>query len=458
MGGILGRLLHEFAVVIISAVLVSGVVSLTLTPMLCSRYLRAEHAREHGWIYRSLENVLEAALRQYGVTLRWAFRHRVLVMLFGALVLAGTAWEFWAIPKGFLPDEDTSQIAIFSEARQGISFDEMKADQEAINRIILADPNTLQFFSRISASNSTGLNNGHASVHLKEPSDRPWTASPAYDRLAAKFGRTCQCSVAGPRYAPALRASHVHRGRHGRAPAQTRHPSPGVRVFLQNPPSIRIGGQVTKSQYQFTLASPQTDDLYKNAQLFAAKMAELPGLANVTTDLQIKNPQANVVVDRDKASALGVTPQSVEDALYSAYGQRQVSTIYTPNNEYFVILQVQDRYQSDPAMLSELYIRSSTGQLVPLSAVSHFTTRPRPAHRQPHGPASVGDGLVRPGARGRPRPGGGRGADAGRFDAAAFRHHQLPGQRTGLSGIVPRARYSAGHGRPGDLRGSGHPL
>ena len=149
---------------------------------------------------------------------------------------------------------------------------------------------------------------------------------------------------------------------------------PGVRVFLQNPPSIRIGGQVTKSQYQFTLVSPQTEDLYKNAQLFAAKMAELPGLANVTTDLQIKNPQANVIVDRDKASALGVTPQSVEDALYSAYGQRQVSTIYTPNNEYFVILQVQDRDQSDPAMLSELYIRSSAGQLVPLNAVSRFTS------------------------------------------------------------------------------------
>ncbi len=150
MGGILGRLLHEFAVVIVSAVLVSGVVSLTLTPMLCSRYLRPEHAREHGWMYRTLENILEGALRHYGVTLRWALRHRVLVMLFGGLVLAGTAWEFWTIPKGFLPDEDTSQIAVFSEARQGISFDAMKANQETINRIILADPNTLEFFSRIS--------------------------------------------------------------------------------------------------------------------------------------------------------------------------------------------------------------------------------------------------------------------------------------------------------------------
>ena len=150
---------------------------------------------------------------------------------------------------------------------------------------------------------------------------------------------------------------------------------PGMRVFLQNPPSIRIGGQVTKSQYQFTLVSPQTENLYENAQSFAAKMAELPGLTNVTTDLQIKNPQANVIVDRDKASALGVTPQAVEDALYSAYGQRQASTIYAPNNEYYVILQVQDRYQSDPAMLSELYIRSSDGPTRPAQRRLQFHHR-----------------------------------------------------------------------------------
>ena len=252
MGGILGRLLHEFAVIIVSAVLVSGVVSLTLTPMLCSRFLRAERTREHGWMYRSLENVLEWALRHYGVTLRWAMRHRVLVMLFGGLVLAGTAWEFWTIPKGFLPDEDTSQIAIFSEARQGISFDAMKADQEAINRIILADPNTLQFFSRISASNSTGLNNGRASVHLKAPSERPWTQNPAYERFLGKYGHT-------PVLGPLVRAARPLYERHMSiddiiADLQPKLSTiPGLRVFLQNPPSIRIGGQLTKSQYQFTL-------------------------------------------------------------------------------------------------------------------------------------------------------------------------------------------------------------
>ncbi|HUN82373.1 MAG TPA: efflux RND transporter permease subunit, partial [Phycisphaerae bacterium] len=188
MGGIIGRLLHEFAVVIASAVLVSGLVSLTLTPMICSRYLRAADAREHGRVYRTLENVLEAALRRYGYTLQWALRHRVVVMLFGGAILAGTAWEFWTIPKGFLPEEDTSQIYVFSEARQGISFGAMKKYQEALNQTILADPNTLQFFSRIAASNTTGLNNGRASVHLKELYDRPWTDNPTYDRLAQRFG------------------------------------------------------------------------------------------------------------------------------------------------------------------------------------------------------------------------------------------------------------------------------
>ena len=148
---------------------------------------------------------------------------------------------------------------------------------------------------------------------------------------------------------------------------------PGMRVFLQNPPSIRIGGRLTKSQYQFTLVSPQTEDLYRYAQLLAGKMSALQGVANVTTDLQIRNPQANVVVDRDKASALGVTPRKVEEALYSAYGQRHVSTIYTPNNEYFVILQVEDRYQRDPAMLSTLYVRSSKGELIPLNTLCRFT-------------------------------------------------------------------------------------
>ncbi len=373
MSGVLGRLLHEFAVVIISAVLVSGFVSVTLTPMLCRYYLRPEHESKHGWIYRKLENILDTSLRWYGWSLRRAMQHRVLVMFLGFLILVGTAWEFWVIPKGFLPEEDTAQISVSTEANQGISFDAMKAHQEAINRILQADPNVVQFYSGIADSNGSGLNNGYAFLHLKNRSDRPWTDSPAYDHLIARYGHIFVARTM-LRYVRSLFERHmtIDDVIHGLQPKLDR--VPGMRVFLQNPPAIRIGGLFTKSLYQFTLSSPATDQLYKYAQLLETKMRTLPSVADVASDLQIKNPQANVVVDRDKASALGVTPQQVEDALYSAYGQRLVSPIYTSNNEYWVVLQVQDRFQNDPDMLSELYIRSSSGQLVPLAAVSKFTT------------------------------------------------------------------------------------
>jgi HAE1 family hydrophobic/amphiphilic exporter-1 len=373
MSGVFGRLLHEFSVVIISAVLVSGFVSVTLSPMLCRRYLRPEHETQHGWMYRKLEYTLDTSLRWYGMTLRWALRHRVLVMIFGLLVLVGTAWEFWAIPKGFLPDDDLSSISVSTEANQGISFDAMKAHQEAVNRILVADPNVVQFFSSVSGSNTSGLNNGRASLHLKDRPDRPWTDNPTYDRLEARYGHV---AILGSvvRYVRPFFEHHMTIAdvMHELQPKLNK--VPGMRTFLQNPPSIRIGGYRTKSLYQFTLSSPQTDELYKYAQLFEAKMETLPDFADVTSDLQIKNPQANVVVDRDKASAFGVTPQQVEDALYSAYGQRLVSPIYTSSDEYWVVMQVQNRFQSDPSMLSELYIRSSSGRLVPLSAVSKFTT------------------------------------------------------------------------------------
>ncbi|MGH9502691.1 MAG: efflux RND transporter permease subunit [Terriglobales bacterium] len=373
MPGVFGRLLHEFAVVIISAVLVSGLVSITLTPMLCRHYLRTEHGRQHGWMYRKLESMLDTSLRWYGSTLRWSMRHRVLVMFSGFLILVGTAWEFWSIPKGFLPEEDSSEISVSTEANQGISFDAMKTHQEAVNRILQADPNVVQFFSGISDSNSSGLNNGRAFLHLKDRPDRPWTDSPAYDRLIASYGHA---AVLGSvvRFIRPLFEHHMTIAEVIRELEPKLDRVTGMRVFLQNPPAIRIGGQSTKSLYQFTLSSPATDQLYKYSQMLETKMKTLPSLADVTSDLQIKNPQANVVVDRDKASAMGVTPQQVEDALYSAYGQRLVSPIYTSDNEYWVVMQLQDRFQSDPDVLSELYIRSSSGQLVPLDAVSKFST------------------------------------------------------------------------------------
>jgi HAE1 family hydrophobic/amphiphilic exporter-1 len=373
MPGVFGRLLHEFAVVIISAVLVSGVVSVTLSPMLARHYLRPTHHKREKWLYRKLENILDISLRWYGWSLRVALRHRVVVMVLGFLVLVGTAWEFWKIPKGFLPSGDSGRIAVATEANQGISFDAMALHQQAINRILKADPSVVQFFSGIGGGFNNGMNNGHAFTHLLDRPNRPWSHSAEYDHLVARYGHDPVLDTV-VRWVRPLYEHHmtIDDVIHEIQPKVDK--VPGIRVFMTNPPSIRIGGNATKSLYQFTLSSPEADDLYKNAENFEAKMRDLPGLEDVTSDLQIKNPQANVVVDRDKAAALGVSPQQVEDALYSAYGQRLVSPIYTSSDEYWVVMQVQDQFQSDPNMLSELYISSSSGQLVPLSAVSKFTT------------------------------------------------------------------------------------
>jgi len=372
MGGILGRLLHEFAVVIISAILVSGLVSLSLTPMLCSRFLKPHLGEKHGRSYNALERIFQGMLHRYEVSLRWSMRHRVTVMVVGVLLLAGTAWEFWVIPKGFLPEEDQSEIAGFAEANEGISFDAMKAHQEVLNKIVWADPNTTQFFSSISQGGQ-GLNIGRFYDHLKVPSDRPWTANATYDGWNAKYGHAAVIGsllhVIRPLFERHMNISDVI---HEMQPKLDT--IPGLKVYLQNPPSIRIGGQVSKSEYQYTLVSPQTDQLYKYAQILDDKMKGLPGLQDVTTDLQIKSPQVNVKIDRDKALVVGVTPQQIETALFTAYGQRQVSTIYAPNNEYWVIMELEPQYQLDPQMLSYLYVRSSNGPLVPLNAVASLTT------------------------------------------------------------------------------------
>ncbi|MGB7022377.1 MAG: efflux RND transporter permease subunit [Candidatus Acidiferrales bacterium] len=372
MGGILGRLLHEFAVVIISAILVSGLVSLTLTPMLCSRFLKPHIGEKHGRMYNGLERMFTGMLRSYEVTLRWSMRHRVSVMVIGVLLLAGTAWEFWVIPKGFLPDEDQSEVIGFAEANQGISFDAMAAHQEVLNKIVWADPNTMQFFSSISEGGQ-GLNIGRFYDHLKDPSDRPLTTSATYNDWDAKVGHV---AVIGS-LLHAVRPLFQHHMTIPDVMAEMQpklNTIPGLKVFLQNPPPIRIGGQQTKSQYQYTLVSPQTDQLYKYAQILSDKMKQLPGLQNVTTDLQIKSPQVNVKIDRDKAQVVGVSPQQIENALFTAYGQRQISTIYAPNNEYWVIMELEPQYQLDPQMLSYLYVRSSNGQLVPLNSVASLTT------------------------------------------------------------------------------------
>ena len=373
MSGILGRLLHEFAVVIAMAILVSGFVSLTLTPMLCSRFLRPRQQEKHGRVFMALEHFFGRMLHGYEVTLQSALHHRALVMGVSGVLLFITVWQFWVIPKGFLPNEDTGQIFVFTEAGQDISFEAMKQHQLALNAIVLKDLNVANFMSSIGASGSSAtLNTGRMFMRLKPMSERQWVPSPAIIWLSDKFSGVAFL-------ASGIRSLGSHIGHHITAEEiiQGLRPklavAPGIRAFMQIPPPIRIGGMLTKSQYQFTLQSPDTDALYGNATAIEAKMRRLPGLQDVTSDLQIKNLQAMIQIDRDKASALGITANQVEDALYTAYGQRQISTIYAPNNEYWVITELEPQYQLDPSTLSMLYIRSSQGQLVPLSTLASFT-------------------------------------------------------------------------------------
>jgi len=339
MGGIIGRLLHEFAVTIGIAILISGVVSLTLTPMLCSRFLRPAKSEHHTRIYDVSERWFEGILRGYDRSLKIILEHRFATLVVSGLIFVVTIFLFVIIPKGFLPSEDTGQIFGFTEAAQGISFDSMKEHQLKVAAIVRQDPNVGSFMSGVGPVGTLiGSNTGRVFIRLKPRSERSLSADQVIQELRPKLAQI-----------------------------------PGIRVFLQNPPPIRIGGTLTKSQYQFTLQSPNTKDLYDYAPLLEAKLRELPMLQDVTSDLQIKNPQVNIEINRDKASALGVTAQQVEDALYTAYGSRQISTIFAPNNQYNVIMELAPQYQLDPNALSMLYIRSSTNQLVPLSSVANLT-------------------------------------------------------------------------------------
>ncbi len=336
MGGILGRLLHEFAVTIGVAILVSGFVSLTLTPMLCSRFLQPSREARHGHLYAVSQRFFDGMRNVYDWSLRGVLRHRLATLTASFMILVLTGYLFVVMPKGFLPSEDTGQISGSTEAAQGVSYQEMVRLQQQLAAIVSRDPNVASFNSAVgSGPGGGGMNSGWMFIRLKPRSERQLSADEVIQELRPKLSTV-----------------------------------PGIRMFLQNPPPIRIGGYMTRSQYQLTLHSPDTEELYKYAPILEAKVADLPGLQDVTTDLQIKNPQVNVLIDRDKASALGLTPQQVEEALFTAYASRQVSTIYAPNNEYLVVMELEPQYQADPSALSMLYVRSSSGALIPLNAVT----------------------------------------------------------------------------------------
>jgi HAE1 family hydrophobic/amphiphilic exporter-1 len=363
MSGIMGRLLHEFAVTIMSAVLVSGLVSLTLTPMLCSRFLRHPRGQKHGHLFEVSERYFNHLLHVYDWSLRKVLRFRFAVLVASILILVLTGYLFVKIPKGFLPSEDSGAIFAFSMAAQGTSFEQMKKYQQEVSAIVQANPNVATVFALAGAGGpSGGGNSGIFFAHLKE---RPsatmefWAGIENFFHISHKGF--------GPEYRLVSTDDVIQQLRPGLMSI------PGVLVFMQNPPPIQLSAHLTKSQYQYTLEGPDTKELYAVAGKMEAQIRKLPGFQDVTSDLQIDNPQVNVHIDRDKAHALGVTPYQIENALTTAYGEGRISTIYAPNNEYWVMSELEPQYQANPEDLSLLYIRSSNGQLVPLNTVSSMT-------------------------------------------------------------------------------------
>ncbi len=335
MGGVVGRLFHEFAVTIMVSILISGFVSISLTPMLCNLVLKPHGEQRHGRLYNAIESAFDSLRDGYDATLRFVLKHHAATMIFSLALLGVTVWLFGAIPKGFLPSEDTGQLLVTTEAEEGVAFDVMTQRQKRLNEILKNDPDVENYMSVVGAGGPNNTNNnGRLMLALKPLHERAHSADQVLQRLRTEFAKV-----------------------------------PGLRSYLQNPPAIRIGGRATKGQYQFTLQATNTKELFAAAQAFEEKLRGLPGLQDVTSDLQIKNPELRVDIDRDKASALGISAYQIENALATSYGNKQISTIYAPDDTYQVIMELAPAYQANPEALSMLYVRANDGQLVPLDTL-----------------------------------------------------------------------------------------
>ncbi len=340
MGGIVGRLFREFAVVISVAILISGFVSLSLTPMLCSLFLKETHEVRHGLVFRTSERIFDGLLALYRWSLGICLRHHVLTFAVSLAVLAGTVVLFRDMPKGFLPSQDTGQINAVTEAVQGISYEHMVRQQLALHEVLRAEPAVDTFMSVVGGGGpNTAGNSGRFMIRLKSLEERNETADQLIAKLRPKMNTL-----------------------------------PGIQTFLVNPPAINIGGRSSKSLYQYTLQSPDTGELYRQAVVMEEVLRGLPQLQDVTSDLQLKNPEVRLDINRDKAASLGVSPRQLEAALQSAFGAREVSTIYAPTNSYSVIMELAPEYGRDPSALSLLYVRTSGGALAPIETMVESST------------------------------------------------------------------------------------
>lgn len=346
MGGVLGRLFKEFAVTICASILISGLVSVTLTPMMCSRFLRGAHETKHSWFYRVTEGFFNGLLKFYDWTLQWALRHRLVVAMMFFVVLGATGYLFVIIPKGFIPEQDTDQLSIITEATQGTSYQQMSEYQKQAAAVVAQDPDVDSLVATVggpSASALGGPNLGQMVVHLKPRKQREHLAGQILTRVRTQLEEI-----------------------------------PGIKVYPQVPPTVRVGGQLTKSLYQFTLQTPNKEELYEYTTKLEKELATNPALRDVTSNLFIASPQVMVNIQRDRAAALQLNAQQVENALYDAYGPRWVSTIYSNVNEYKVLLEVLPELQSDPNTLSKLYFKANTGKLIPLDALAKLNMETGP--------------------------------------------------------------------------------
>jgi HAE1 family hydrophobic/amphiphilic exporter-1 len=334
--GLIGRLFREFAVTIAVAILVSMFVSLTLTPMLCARWLRPGQQQRQGRFYDATERAWQRVLGAYKRSLGWVMAHRPLTLVFSGVILVGTGVLGVLVPKGFIPSEDQERLLGSFLAQQGSSFDAMVRYQQQVSSILGADPNIQDYMISLgSGPRSSGNNEASLFLHLKPRDERSLDADGVARQVIGKLNQI-----------------------------------PGGQAFISNPPVINVGGRGSRSLYQFTLQGPDVDELFQAAQGFLEKMKGVRAITDVTSDLQIKNPEVDVTIDRDRASALGLTADAVQSALYNAYGARQVSTIFTQQDQYWVVMELLPEYQRDLNALNMLSIRSPTGDLVPLMSVA----------------------------------------------------------------------------------------
>jgi len=355
MGGIIGRLLHEFAVTIVLAIVFSGIVSVTLTPMLCARLLQAEHNKKHNRFYEWSERTFNSIQDRYERSLRWSLEHRTAIFVVFLGSIAATVLMFMVSQQDFLPTSDQGQVFGLTEAADGTSFTQMARYQQQAAAIVGRDPNIGGFMSAVgSGGSSSVVNSGRVFASLK-PMDE----------------RAMRCSFIV--FCHRMSAQEV-----ARELQKKLSQIPGINIYMQVPPMIRMGGHLTKSQYQYTLQDLDMDELQGWSTKLMDTLSTAPGFTEVTSDLQLATPAVNIVIDRDRAAALGVTPAAIETALGAAFGGGQISQIYGSSDTYQVILEVEDKYQAGPSDLSRLYVTSQSGTLVPLTSVTKMSSSTMP--------------------------------------------------------------------------------